>query len=344
MLSHIMNFVLILVIFFLTLSNTVKCEKTHLQIHKCYYPQLDTLVRYMATGFNTLCFVILCVLIILVIKKYNQILNTQHIKRKIFDMIPRSQRIIYVISLPEREEKYDSLNMIITKLLNTVKNGWRDEIIFDIDDSENIVKVIIEASQDKKDLLIYLDTAGGNLVNSDEICTALRIYQSVPKTNGSVHGSRVVCVVNNMAHSAGTMMALSADQISMSRFAVLGPTDPQVNVVHEKYDYRISCQLYNELDKIGKCDPSMYLVMRDRQNAYRDNINVFKTLKQYIIANNETKKKMINAFCSNSVPHHRGFTTEDLLQMGIRITPMSSQQKNILKLLENYKDGYLLSI
>ncbi len=333
-----MNFVLIIVVYFLTLSNTVKCEKIYPQIHKFHYP-------YIVAGFNTLCFMMLCILIILVIKKYNQILKTQRIKKNIFDMTPKSQRIMYVISLPEREEKHNYLNMILTNLLNI---GHHEEIIFDIDDSENIVKVIIKASQDKKDLLIYLDTAGGNLVNSDEICTALRTYQSVPKTNGNVHGSRIVCVVNNMAHSAGTMMALSADYIFMNKFAVLGPTDPQVTVIHEKYDYRVSCQLYDDLerslDKLGKCDPSMYLVMKDRQNAYRDNINVFKTLKQYIMANNDTKKKMVNAFCSNSVPHHRGFTTVDLSLMGLRITPMNSQQKNILKILENYKNEYLLSI
>jgi hypothetical protein len=42
-------------------------------------------------------------------------------------------------------------------------------------------KVISNAFEINKDLLIFIDMPGGKLENLDEICTALRTYQSVPK-------------------------------------------------------------------------------------------------------------------------------------------------------------------
>ena len=67
---------------------------------------------------------------------------------------------------------------------------------------------------------------------------------------------------------------------------------------------------------------------------------MFKTLKQYKI----NKQKMLHAFCNNSVPHHRGFNVSELTQMGIPVLPICDQQLKILKVLESYKNKYLLTL
>ena len=51
-----------------------------------------------------------------------------------------------------------------------------------------------------------------------------------------------------MAQSAGTMMELSADHIHMNPFDVMGPTDPQITIMHDKCEYNNSSQLYNNLE------------------------------------------------------------------------------------------------
>lgn len=365
-----MNFILILV-FLLTSLNIVICEKTNNDTltsgtqHHSYtyhYPQIDNIIRSIVLCVIAVGFAILLVLVFGIINKFDHMRIAYQIKKNILNLIPKSQRILYIINVPDPIEKNESLD-VIEKLIRCMARDFAmmfeslfliskshpdEEIIFDIDDSKNIIKVIREASENNKDLLIYIDTPGGNLISSDEVCKALKIYQSVPKTYGSKHkksGSRIICAIDRMAQSAGTMIALSADTIHMNKFAVLGPTDPQVIVTYEDCDYGVSCQLYNDLekslDKISECDPVSYIVMRDRQNSYRDNINMFKTLNQYKIANNMTKQKMIKAFCNNFVPHHRGFSTLDLSQMGIQTMPLSDHQKHILKLLEKFKDEYL---
>jgi hypothetical protein len=53
---------------------------------------------------------------------------------------------------------------------------------------------------------------------------------------------------------------------------------------------------------------------------------MFKTLKQYKLANKINKQKMLHAFCNNSVPHHRGFNVSELTQMGIPVLPICDQQ------------------
>lgn len=340
---------------------------THSEVYSYsyhYYPQADILFRLIFYIIFTICFGIFLTILICTLCKFNHMSNAYRIKKKTLGLIPNSYRVLYVISLPDpvsdNKDRDDFLHNMLKLLASTVRDlsqileimflkskSLRNEsMIFDIDDSKNIIQVISEASEDKKDLLIFIDTPGGDLVSSDEICTALRTYQSIPNRKKKSHGSNVFCVIDKIAQSAGTMMALSADTIYMSRFAVLGPTDPQVTIMHEDYDHGVSCQLYNDmqksLDKVSELDSSAYLIMKDRQNSYRDNLGMFKTLKQYKMANETNKKKMLNSFCSNSVPHHRGFNIPDLAKMGISISIVQNEHKKILKMLEDYRDEYLL--
>jgi ClpP class serine protease len=86
----------------------------------------------------------------------------------------------------------------------------------DINDSEEVMRVIHMTDADVP-LDIILHTPGGLVLAALQIARALR-----------AHKAKVTAFVPHYAMSGGTLIALAADEIVMSRHAVLGPIDPQL--------------------------------------------------------------------------------------------------------------------
>jgi ClpP class serine protease len=86
----------------------------------------------------------------------------------------------------------------------------------DINDSEEVLRAI-ELTDPEVPLDIVLHTPGGVVLAALQIARAVRN-----------HKGKVTVVVPHYAMSGGTLIALSADEIVMSRHAVLGPVDPQL--------------------------------------------------------------------------------------------------------------------
>jgi ClpP class serine protease len=86
----------------------------------------------------------------------------------------------------------------------------------DINDSEDVLRAI-QMTDDEVPLDIILHTPGGLVLAALQIAWAIR-----------EHKGRVTVFVPHYAMSGGTLIALSADEIVMSRHAVLGPIDPQL--------------------------------------------------------------------------------------------------------------------
>jgi len=86
----------------------------------------------------------------------------------------------------------------------------------DINDSEEVLRAI-ELTDPEVPLDIVLHTPGGLVL------AALQIARAVWS-----HKGKVTVFVPHYAMSGGTLIALSADEIVMSRHAVLGPVDPQL--------------------------------------------------------------------------------------------------------------------
>jgi ClpP class serine protease len=220
--------------------------------------------------------------------------------------------------------------------------------VFDIDDSENIVGIIKEASNNNHNLLLFIDTDGGDLDASNAICAALRTFHDFSESKYyKQNRSRITCVIENKAHSAGSMIALSGNEICMDGFASLSPVDPQIPVnTNDKYFDYVSSQLYSELNdlvtkKVLNVETDKFLLMKRECNIYNDNIENFKLLLQYQILNNATKQqRLLNTFCKNIVPHNKLFTVHDLRNLGLVIFPVTDDQRNILNLLHEYRDNY----
>jgi ClpP class serine protease len=86
----------------------------------------------------------------------------------------------------------------------------------DINDSEDLLRAI-QMTDDDIPLDIVLHTPGGLVL------AALQIARAINE-----HKAKVTVFVPHYAMSGGTLIALAADEIVMSKHAVLGPIDPQI--------------------------------------------------------------------------------------------------------------------
>ena len=122
-------------------------------------------------------------------------------KRKIAQMERR--RNSRVILLVHRQETMRLLGFPIARYI-------------DINDSEEVLRAI-QMTDDDIALDIVLHTPGGLVL------AALQIARAINE-----HKGKVTVFVPHYAMSGGTLIALAADDIVMSKHAVLGPIDPQL--------------------------------------------------------------------------------------------------------------------
>ena len=86
----------------------------------------------------------------------------------------------------------------------------------DVNDSEEVLRAI-HLTDPAVPLDIVLHTPGGLVLASLQIARAIHKHQG-----------KVTAVVPHHAMSGGTLIALAADEIVMSEYAVIGPVDPQL--------------------------------------------------------------------------------------------------------------------
>src|SRR3982075_408507 len=86
----------------------------------------------------------------------------------------------------------------------------------DVNDSEEVLRAI-HLTDPAVPLDIVLHTPGGLVLSS------LQIARAIHK-----HRGKVTAVVPHYSMSGGSLIALAADEIVMSEYAVLGPVDPQL--------------------------------------------------------------------------------------------------------------------
>ena len=85
---------------------------------------------------------------------------------------------------------------------------------------EHLAKVAIEAREDRRpNLVVILDTPGGVVEVVERIVRVLRH-----------HYAEVKFVIPDRAMSAGTVLAMSGDDILMDYHSCLGPIDPQLQL------------------------------------------------------------------------------------------------------------------
>src|SRR2546423_3529762 len=113
------------------------------------------------------------------------------------------QRNSRVILLVHRQEQMSLLGFPVHRYI-------------DVNDSEEVLRAI-HRTDPAVPLDIVLHTPGGLVL------AALQIARAIHK-----HQGKVTAFVPHYAMSGGTLIALAADEIVMSEYAVLGPVDPQL--------------------------------------------------------------------------------------------------------------------
>lgn len=114
-----------------------------------------------------------------------------------------------------------SANMALAKSLNSDVLILRAPMGSKLDDAiRDEVELIKESREeghpDFDSLAVVLETVGGYIETVERIVAVFRR-----------HYGKVIFIVPNFAYSAGTVLALSGDEIYMDYYSVLGPIDPQ---------------------------------------------------------------------------------------------------------------------
>lgn len=112
----------------------------------------------------------------------------------------RNSRLILIV---HRQETMRLLGFPLVKYLT-------------MEDSEEVLRAL-EATDDDRDIDLVLHTPGGLVI------AALQIARAIQRRRGK---TRVI--IPHYAMSGGTLIALAANEIIMSKNAVLGPIDPQL--------------------------------------------------------------------------------------------------------------------
>jgi ClpP class serine protease len=119
--------------------------------------------------------------------------------------------------IAEIERKRQSRVILMVHRQETMRFlGFPVARYIDINDSEEVLRAI-HMTDDSIPLDIVLHTPGGMVLAAVQIATAVRF-----------HKAKVTVFVPHYAMSGGTLISMAADEIVMSRFAILGPIDPQL--------------------------------------------------------------------------------------------------------------------
>ena len=151
--------------------------------------------------------------------------------------------------------------MLLEKELDGDVFLFHSEIGTGIDD---ITKVVIEElagdSQKHEALYVILTTTGGGLNPLQRMVTVFRHFYK-----------HVIYIIPDYAYSAGTILAMSGDEIWMNYYSALGPVDPQVQTKDGKFVAALGyLDKVNELIQKAKqkeLTDAEFLILKDQDLA-----------------------------------------------------------------------------
>jgi hypothetical protein len=130
---------------------------------------------------------------------------------------------------------------------------------------DGMIRNAIEARQQKRErLAFFLETDGGSLEVVVRIAETVRHH----------YPECVEFIIPDFAYSAGTVLALSGNEIHMDYFSVLGPTDPQDEAEGRPIPVLGYLEAYDELmDKAkgpdGVCSAELAIILQFDQARLR---------------------------------------------------------------------------
>lgn len=190
--------------------------------------------------------------------------------------------------------------------------------IIDINDEEYKFSEIMQDIDDNRIETLYLiiDTCGGDIASNDRIVSNLMTYV--------LGGGLLYSYIPRRVYSAGSMIALIGKKIFMQKYAVFGPTDPQIQCCVGNDNGNSNGLMYSS-ETIKKSFKSKNSTFHDRliyydAMKYHDE-NITNTI-EILLGNGysqETIANVIEHICSGIHSHSRPFSPTELKKIGLNI-------------------------
>src|SRR6059058_1369107 len=220
-----------------------------------------------------------------------------------------------MIGLIERERK-SRLVLLVHRQETMSLLGFPIFRYIDINDSEEVLRAIHLTDQEIP-IDLVLHTPGGLVLAATQIARA--IFK---------HKGKVTVFVPHYAMSGGTLLALAADEIVMSEFAVLGPVDPQLG------EYPAASILKAAHQKpIAEVDDKTLILADQAEKAIAQmRQEVTELLKDKYSA--EEAATMAKLMTSGTWTHDYPITFERARDLELRVN--SDMPENMLRLMQLY--------
>jgi len=185
-------------------------------------------------------------------------------------------------------------------------------------DAESVLAELRDIPDDKPiDFIIH--TSGGQLLSAYQIANALK-----------KHKGRVTVFIPQYAMSAGTLIALAADEIVMSPTAVLGPTDPQF-MVNEKAYPAVSVIKIPAKKNVNAIDDETIILVDQAEKAIAQVKDMIKSLVGEDFKN---LQELQNRLVGGSTTHDYPILYEDARKLGLPVSDKMPEE--VYKILNFY--------
>jgi len=244
-------------------------------------------IIYLINWFIIIISISLVIFITIIIMHYGIHIHKSFILIKTLENKYNS-KLIYV-----KDTEYKSINKILMLIYN--------KTIISINDNNSLRKILQE--NPNKKIILLIKSIGGYISSSDSMLNLLE-----------THNSLKTAYVPSYAMSAATLLTLICDKIYINKYAAIGPTDPQINVLNEDISFR-TLQKLIENKSIDKINDTVLFNYYENKKLYDENILY---IKKYISKHKkrnvkiEDEEKIINSFSSGDKPHHTEFTPKFL--------------------------------
>ncbi len=194
-----------------------------------------------------------------------------------------------VIMLVHRQESMSFLGFPLVKYIS-------------MEDSEEILRAL-ESTDEDKDIDLVLHTPGGLVLAS------LQIARAIKNRKGKVR-----VIVPHYAMSGGTLIALAADEIIMSKNAVLGPVDPQLG----EYPAASLSRVIREKD-INKVEDKTLILADVGEKALRQ---IREAVEELLTENYgaEKAKELAATLSQGTWTHDYAINADIAREMGIHVS------------------------
>jgi ClpP class serine protease len=186
----------------------------------------------------------------------------------------------------------------------------------DIDDAEQVMRAC-EMTDAEVPIDLVVHTPGGLVLAATQIARALRN-----------HKAKVTVFVPHYAMSGGTLIALAADEIVMSRHAVLGPVDPQLG------QYPAASLLKAvERKPIAEVDDNT-LILADL--AHKAGQQLEATAKELLTRSQTPEKsgELAKLLSSGTWTHDYPITFDEASRLGLKVS--SAMPRDVMQLMSLY--------